>query len=590
MKTNTLPQQNPNKHTNQLTNIIVMKNIFANRLKFHCKILPAEKIFTLTMLVLLFPLLSISQRTFNTSGTIPAYAAPVSVAPVFSNVWRTQIISGGKGSNAAAKSIDTLRPVPDVPILPDVTGECSATVTAAPTATIYGGEVVIGTTSDPLSYSAQGSYIIHWKYDNGIGHPSFQDQNVIVQDISAPAPDIETLPDVTGECSASVILPTATDNCAGVISAITSDPLTYTAQGTYFIHWTFEDGNGNTSSQDQNVIVRDVTAPVPDLANLPDVTAECAANVEAVPTATDNCAGVISATTSEPLSYTTQGTYIIHWTFEDGNGNTSSQDQNVIVKDISAPVPDVANLLVVSNEISVTVTTAPTATDNCSGAVTATTSDPLTYTAQGTYLIHWTYNDGNGNSSSQDQNVIVKDVTAPVPGISNLPAFTGASSATTSATPPSAFDNVAGVVTATTSDPLTYTAQGTYTIHWTYNDGNGNTSSQDQNVIVKDISSPAADMASLPVVTGESSVAVTAPTATDNCAGVVTATTPDPLTYSIQGSYLIHWIYNDGNGNTSTQDQNVIVKDVSAPVPVVAYLPDVTGECSATATPPSRSE
>src|ERR1035437_4397686 len=590
MKTNTLPQQNPNKHTNQLTNIIVMKNIFANRLKFHCKILPAEKIFTLTMLVLLFPLLSISQRTFNTSGTIPAYAAPVSVAPVFSNVWRTQIISGGKGSNAAAKSIDTLRPVPDVPILPDVTGECSATVTAAPTATIYGGEVVIGTTSDPLSYSAQGSYIIHWKYDNGSGHPSFQDQNVIVQDISAPAPDIETLPDVTGECSASVILPTATDNCAGVISAITSDPLTYTAQGTYFIHWTFEDGNGNTSSQDQNVIVRDVTAPVPDLANLPDVTAECAANVEAVPTATDNCAGVISATTSEPLSYTTQGTYIIHWTFEDANGNTSSQDQNVIVKDISAPVPDVANLLVVSNEISVTVTTAPTATDNCSGAVTATTSDPLTYTAQGMYLFHWTYNDGNGNTSSQDQNVIVKDVTAPVPGISNLPAFTGASSATTSATPPSAFDNVAGVVTATTSDPLTYTAQGTYTIHWTYNDGNGNTSSQDQNVIVKDISSPAADMASLPVVTGESSVAVTAPTATDNCAGVVTATTPDPLTYSIQGSYLIHWIYNDGNGNTSTQDQNVIVKDVSAPVPVVAYLPDVTGECSATATPPSRSE
>lgn len=49
----------------------------------------------------------------------------------------------------------------------------------------------------------------------------------------------------------------------------------------------------------------------------------------------------------------------------------------------------------------------PTATDNCTGQITATTSDPLDYSAQGTYTITWNYNDGNGNASSQTQTVIV---------------------------------------------------------------------------------------------------------------------------------------------------------------------------------------
>ncbi|HLP65843.1 T9SS type A sorting domain-containing protein, partial [Flavobacterium sp.] len=66
-----------------------------------------------------------------------------------------------------------------------------------------------------------------------------------------------------------------------------------------------------------------------------------------------------------------------------------------------------------------------------------------------------------------------------------------------------------------------------------------------------------------------------APTATDNCAGTITATTNDPLTYNTQGTYTVTWSYNDGNGNTSTQQQTVIVTSGGA---VVTYYADADGD------------
>ncbi|MES2332510.1 MAG: LamG-like jellyroll fold domain-containing protein [Bacteroidota bacterium] len=480
---------------------------------------------------------------------------------------------------------DVTAPVANVLNLPVITGECSATVTAAPTATDNCSGMITGTTSDALVYTAQGTYTITWTYDDGNHNTSTQTQTVIVKDVTAPVTNVLNLPVITGECSATVTAaPTATDNCSGMITGTTSDALSYTAQGTYFITWTFDDGNHNTSTQTQTVIVKDVTAPVANVLNLPVITGECSATVTEAPTATDNCSGMITGTTSDALSYTAQGTYFITWTFDDGNHNTSTQTQTVIVKDVTAPGANVLNLPVITGECSATVTEAPTATDNCSGMITGTTSDALSYTAQGTYTVTWTYDDGNHNTSTQTQTVIVKDVTAPVANVLNLPVITGECSATVTASP-TATDNCSGTITGTTSDALSYTAQGTYTITWTYDDGNHNTSTQTQTVIVKDVTAPVANALNLPVITGECSATVTAaPTATDNCSGMITGTTSDALSYTAQGTYTITWTYDDGNHNTSTQTQTVIVKDVTAPVANVLNLPVITGECSATVT------
>ncbi len=429
-----------------------------------------------------------------------------------------------------------------------------------------------------------GTSTITYVATDNLGNTANCSFQVTVSDVTAPVADLASLPNATGECSVTVsAAPTATDNCSGAITATTTDALTYSTLGTHTINWTYTDGNGNTSTQTQSVIVSDNTAPVADVTSLPNITGECSVNVTTAPTATDNCAGSITATTTDALSFTSLGTYTINWTYNDGNGNTSTQAQTVIVGDNTAPVADVASLPNITGECSVNVTSAPTATDNCAGTITATTTDALTFASLGTYTINWTYNDGNGNTSTQTQTVIVGDNTAPVADVASLPNITGECSVNVT-TAPTATDNCAGTITATTTDALTYSTLGTYTINWTYNDGNGNTSTQAQTVIVNDNTAPVEDVPSLATVSGDCNVSVTTvPTATDNCAGVITATTTDALTYSTVGTHTITWSFNDGNGNTSNQTQTVIVTDNAAPVADVTSLPNVTG-CSVSVT------
>jgi hypothetical protein len=145
---------------------------------------------------------------------------------------------------------------------------------------------------------------------------------------------------------------------------------------------------------------------------------------------------------------------------------------------------------------------------------------------------------------------------APVPDQASLTQVSGQCDAAVTA--PTA-DN--GAVTATTTDPVTYSVQGAYTVNWTYTNANG-TATQTQTVVVDDTTDPvAAPFTFINVTCNE---VITAPTATDNCAGTVTGTTTDPVSYPIPGSYTIDWVFDDGNGNSATQAQAVVVSCSSA--------------------------
>jgi hypothetical protein len=161
-------------------------------------------------------------------------------------------------------------------------------------------------------------------------------QNIAITSVCAPVADVPVLPTITGECSATTTAPTATSSCTGSVIGTTSTVFPITTQGTTIVTWTYNDGNGNTSTQNQTVIVDDTIAPVANVPTLANATGQTTVTV-AAPIATDSCVGTILGTTPSPLTYTTQGTFNIVWTYNDGNGNTSTQNQTVIVADTIAP-------------------------------------------------------------------------------------------------------------------------------------------------------------------------------------------------------------------------------------------------------------
>ncbi|MCP4310770.1 MAG: T9SS type A sorting domain-containing protein, partial [Bacteroidetes bacterium] len=439
---------------------------------------------------------------------------------------------------------------PVLPVLSDVTGECSATA-ITPTTTDACAGTITGTTTDPLTYTTEGTHAITWTFDDGNGNSIDVIQNVVLDDITDP--DTPVLADVTGECSATAVIPTTTDACAGTITGTTTDSLTYTTEGTHAITWTFDDGNGNSIDVIQNVVLDDTIDPdTPVLANL---TGECSVTAVA-PTTTDACVGTITGTTTDSLTYITQGIYTITWTFDDGNGNSIDVTQNVAIVDVTAPLTPILPDL--KDENSVTAV-APTTTDACAGTITGTTSDTLTYNTVGTHVITWTFDDGNGNSIDVSQNVIIEDdITDPV--IPTLTDVTGECSAT--AVAPTTTDDFAGTITGTTSDSLTYTSQGTYMITWTFDDGNGNSIEVIQNVVVDDITPPSATSPD-EVVTCKGTVSSIGLTDVyDNCTIPVisyelsgatsgSGTGDASAALFMPGVTTVTYVLDDGNGNSS---------------------------------------
>jgi hypothetical protein len=155
-------------------------------------------------------------------------------------------------------------------------------------------------------------------------------------------------------------------------------------------------------------IIEDTTAPVPDVTNLPNVVAECEVTSLTAPTATDNVSGTITGTHNATLPITSQGTTTVTWTYEDGNGNTSTQTQDVVIEDTTVPIPDLASLPDINSECEIMDLTAPTATDSCTGSIVGVSN--ATFPITDSTSIVWSYNDGNGNTGMQTQEVIITPI------------------------------------------------------------------------------------------------------------------------------------------------------------------------------------
>jgi len=155
--------------------------------------------------------------------------------------------------------------------------------------------------------------------------------------VRPPVPNVDPLPPLTTECGVTLSPPTATGDCpTEKIAATTTDPLIYTEPGTYTVTWTYAHGcyacdGSDCATQTQEVIIRDTQPPVPLLDHLPDITGRGRA-VLTPPTAVDNCAGKITATTGDPLTYSVPGNYLVTWVYDDGHGYSTIQTQNITVE------------------------------------------------------------------------------------------------------------------------------------------------------------------------------------------------------------------------------------------------------------------
>jgi gliding motility-associated-like protein len=95
-------------------------------------------------------------------------------------------------------------------------------------------------------------------------------------------------------------------------------------------------------------------------------------------------------------------------------GCDDTKKVDIIIGDIEAPITNLATLPVISGDCNTTITTFPTATDACAGTIIATTTSPLSYNLPGTYTVVWKYDDGNGNSINQNQNVTITSQLLPI--------------------------------------------------------------------------------------------------------------------------------------------------------------------------------
>ncbi|WP_196894488.1 T9SS type A sorting domain-containing protein [Aureivirga marina] len=443
--------------------------------------------------------------------------------------------------------------------LDPITAECSYNYTTPPTITTVGGETVTGTTTDNTNFTSAGTHQITWNFEETSGTTFSVVQEIIIEDNTNPT--IPSLEIITAECEYTVVTnPTTTDNCAGTITGETTDNTTFNTAGTYYITWIFDDGNGNSVEQSQTIVIQDTTDPV--IPTLAPITASCSYTFTEMPTTTDNCAGEITGTTTNPLTYNIVGEHTITWTFDDGNGNSVQQTQTVTIEngtgDLTAPT-----LAPITAECSYEFEEFPVVVDGCAGDITGTTTDETSFTDLGAHEVTWTFEDGIGNSVQAVQLIIIQDTEAPEE--QDLDPIVANCSLTITEMP-IAIDECAGEITGTTTDDLSFTEVGDYSITWTFDDGNGNTKEVIQEITINGEGDFVAPV--LETINANCSYTVEeAPVIVGSCAGDITGETSDATSFDTAGTHTITWTFDDGNGNIVESVQTVIitVEEFTAP-------------------------
>ncbi len=507
---------------------------------------------------------------------------------------RRWIASDNCGNTAEAEQLLTVRDTtkPEFTFVPaDLTVDCqavppvgipTATDNCAPgvTITYEGEERLDGACSDTYTL------IRRWKANDACGNVSLAEQTIQVQDTTKPAFTFIP-PNITVNCDAvpAVGVPTATDNCTGVV-AISFDGETRTNgtcpdNYTLLRRWTAADNCGNAVTAEQLISVQDTTKPV-----FTYVPADATVNCESIPSmgtpiATDNCDQSLTISVSSELltggDCSSGGMLIRRWVATDNCGNSVMAEQNLTVQDTTRPVFTFipANVTVTCEAVPGLET--PTAADNCTVNVSIQYNgeERIDGPCPDTYILRrrWTAEDICGNAQTALQVITVQDLTPPV--LTYIPAnVTVACESVPPVDTPTATDNCDADVSITFDGetridgacPDSYTLQR----RWTATDNCGNSVTAEQVIVVQDLTPPVFTFSPPSLTSSCAGVPpVGTPTATDNCDADVAITfdgetrtdgaCPDSYTLRRQ------WTATDNCGNAVSTEQIITVQDITPP-------------------------
>ncbi len=470
--------------------------------------------------------------------------------------------------------IDTTAPVlSGVPA--DATVECSdIPAPAEPTASDNCDlEVNIELSEVIVPFNSCTYYIVRtWTATDECGNTDVESQTLTVTDTTAPVLSGQDN-ELTLECNiaASIIAPTATDNCDENVLIVPSSetiPGDCANEWTEVYTWTAYDNCENSAVRILTIHYQDTTAPI--LSGVPaNTTVEC----DEIPapedvTADDNCDDEVpvtySATATEGCPYTITRV----WTAVDDCGNEVSATQILTVIDVTDPiisgVPE-------SSTIQCGEIPAPadvTAEDNCDDNVDIDVNDVVT--SEGcpyTVVRTWTATDNCGNQSTASQTFIVNDTIDPTV-LEGVPAeLTIECNTEEPFYLPTFTDNCDDSLEVVAISGIGNVTECGYDIarSWTAIDNCGNSVSVGQVIHVVDTTDPTFDNA--PADTTVECDEIPAPadvTASDNCHEPIVTfsqTQTEGCPYIITRT----WVANDGCGNTATHVQTIYVLDETAP-------------------------
>ena len=417
---------------------------------------------------------------------------------------------GGLSGDCAATVtvVDKSAPVPDTDPLPQVTGECSATVTATPTATDNCAGTVTGTTNDLLNYSDQGTHTVTWAFNDEKGNTANQSQDVAVSDVTAP--DVQTKNitvqlDENGTASiiADQVNNGSSDACGIASMTVSLSSFTCANVGENEVVLTVTDNNGNSREATAIVTVVDNTPPNVQTQNITVQLDEngnasiIAANVDNG--SGDNC-GIASMSVS-PSSFTCGeiGANTVTLTVTDRSGNISTDAATVTVADNVAPTAaakDITVQLDANGNASITAGDVDDGSgDNCGIASMSVSPSSFTCGEIGANMVTLTVTDSSGNSSTETAIVTVEDNVPPVAVTKDITVQLNSSgNALISSADINNGSHDACGITSLAVDTTAFTCSdvGDNTVTLTVTDNHGNNSTATATVTVEDNVPPVA--------------------------------------------------------------------------------------------------